>query len=286
MLEMNFGAKHVRISEEEMIEKHNRLLRYARHSNQALENNAKHNVASMHSLIIYETGAVFSFIPKNACSTLRFSLAVANGAIQGQEHFHWIHNNNQTFRASLKELVCAPFTFTVLRDPLLRVASAYMDKVVMRWYPLWRLLDTVDPGMDPDRITFRKFIELIVKGKKLRLDFHWRPQIDFLVYEDYDAYFRFEDFVDAIPLIEKRAGLKIQDTRSIAEHSNNRFDIVDLGCCADMSPAELRRLHREGKTVELKRLYDDTLLAEVQAAYQQDIDLYKRVFSEMPLSLQ
>jgi hypothetical protein len=97
-----------------------RLLRYTRGNLQVLAQNAAHQFASQHALSFYAADAVYSFIPKNACSTMRYTLALANGAISGPRHFNWIHTNNLTFRASLAELAKAKYTFVILRDPYRR----------------------------------------------------------------------------------------------------------------------------------------------------------------------
>ena len=46
-----------------------------------LSENAEHAFAERHALNVYKSNSIYSFIPKNACSTLRLSLAVANGVV-------------------------------------------------------------------------------------------------------------------------------------------------------------------------------------------------------------
>ena len=38
--------------------------------------------SSEHALSIYPINAIYNFIPKNACSSLRYSIAVANGFLE------------------------------------------------------------------------------------------------------------------------------------------------------------------------------------------------------------
>ena len=126
-----------------------RLLRYTQGNLQALVQNAAHQFASQHALSFYAADAVYSFIPKNACSTMRYTVGMANGAIAGPEQFNWIHANNLTFRASLAELAKAKYTFVILRDPYLRVASCFLDKMVD--HPAL-LAESLEPGQGLDRI--------------------------------------------------------------------------------------------------------------------------------------
>jgi hypothetical protein len=95
------------------------LLRFARRNNGALANNHPHQFALNYAMSIYRAAAVYSFIPKNACSTLRFSVALANGCI-GDADVNWVHENNQTFKPSVRELATADYAFVVLRDPFRR----------------------------------------------------------------------------------------------------------------------------------------------------------------------
>jgi hypothetical protein len=63
-----------------------------------------------------EPAAIYSSIPKNACSTLRFSVALANGCVAEGADVNRIHENNETFKPTLAELVRANYAFVVLRD--------------------------------------------------------------------------------------------------------------------------------------------------------------------------
>jgi hypothetical protein len=107
-----------------------RLLRFARRNTAALSGNGAHQFALSHAMCIYQPAAIYSFIPKNACSTLRFSVALANGCVSGESDVNWIHENNETFKPTLAELVRANYSFVVLRDPFRRVASCFLDKFV------------------------------------------------------------------------------------------------------------------------------------------------------------
>jgi hypothetical protein len=70
-----------------------------------LQKNGKHCFAMNFSMILHQKNMLYSFIPKNACSTLRLSTAIESGCIDGIEQGHWIHANNQTFNATLAEAI-------------------------------------------------------------------------------------------------------------------------------------------------------------------------------------
>lgn len=68
-----------------MAENHPRLLRHVPGTLTALGQNQLHKHAADFALTHFASRAVYSFIPKNACSTMRVSLAIANGCIAGSE---------------------------------------------------------------------------------------------------------------------------------------------------------------------------------------------------------
>ena len=105
-------------------------MKYATASLKSIHVNTKHRFAQQHALNLYRKDALYSFIPKNACSTMRLSVAMANGFIKHKRDYNWIHQNNGTFSAELRDLVRCQYAFVILRDPFSRLVSAYLDKIV------------------------------------------------------------------------------------------------------------------------------------------------------------
>lgn len=253
---------------------HTRVLRHARNSLTSLSNNGMFRFAWEKALVHYPSGTVYSFIPKNACTSMRVSLAVGNGMIVNPAtEWNWIHNNNNTFQASLSQLVTAPFTFVILRCPFSRLASAFLDKIVSRNIEFWTLHRAEKQDFSPADITFRQFVQLIAKRSNLWLDPHWRPQQDFLIYEDYDAWYALEHFEAAAADIRRRSGMDVIDTRSLAGHATGG-GIADMGLVADMPAREIEALRASGTRFPQADLYDDALIAQVRELYRGDIGLY------------
>lgn len=250
------------------------LLRYARQEDVALSQNAAHGFAAHYALVHYPSGAIYSFIPKNACSTLRYSMAIANNCIAGPGDWTWIHLNNGTFSAQLPELVRAPFSFVVLRCPHARLASVFLDKIVDKTPELWQLYRLTRDGFDPDLLTFRDFVTLLDEDEMLQVNIHWRPQTDFLVYEDYSRVFALERFREAIPELRAQIGFEVQDARAITGHGTDRVEMIRKGCFADTTLAELAALKRAGRLPAHAQLYDDGLARKVAGLYADDMALY------------
>ncbi|MGZ9811954.1 sulfotransferase family 2 domain-containing protein [Pseudoroseicyclus sp. H15] len=253
-----------------------RRLRYSAESMLALGANPLHKIAARQALVHYPSGSIYSFIPKNGCTTMRLSLAMAHGCISSLDDWHWIHNNNDTFAATLSELVRAPFTFTILRCPHRRLASAFFDKIVGRG-PNYNNLHKVKlRSFDHTILTFRQFVTMLTDPKTLRLDIHWRPQADMLVYEDYDAWLTMERFDDAVRVIGERTGLEVIDARPLRDASTIGLEQMPPGLYADMPIAELERARDGGQLPRVEDLYDDELAATVSRLYASDTALYSK----------
>ena len=105
--------------------KNARLLKNARLEYSAIKNNNQYVFSLKHALSIYPIDAIYTFIPKNACSSLRYSTAIANGFIGDISDIDWIHKNNIAFMPTQREIALASYTFVVLRCPFTRVASCF-----------------------------------------------------------------------------------------------------------------------------------------------------------------
>jgi len=174
-----------------------------------LAQNRDHNFALQWSMMIYQTNTLCTIIPKNACSTLRFSIAKANGCVRDIKDINWIHANNQTFMASTETAAKAAYTFAILRCPYARLFSAYMDKFVEMDVQSWQFRNACDRRFHTHDITFKMFLSELQRMQPSQFDSHWHRQFEFLLYDKYDDYFQFENLQSAIPIIEKNQDWKL-----------------------------------------------------------------------------
>jgi hypothetical protein len=252
-----------------------RLLKHTRKDVRSLRNNAAHQFAAAHALKIYLSNSIYSFIPKNACSSLRTSLAIANQCIGDAAEFPWIHENNETFCATLEDLVTSRYTFVVLRDPFARLASVYLDKVVSRTDVVGSLHRATGRQVDLEDLTFTGFIAILAQGNHRFINEHWRPQSDFLVYENYDDYFAMERFAEAATVITERAHLPIIDARPLTKHGIGSYRLLAPDEDFSAMPAfEIRRLQRDGQCPHPRSLYREETIRKVAQLYAPDIHLY------------
>ena len=259
------------------------LLRYPRKTSAGLAQNAKHRFAANHALVAYRTGAVFTYIPKNGCTTLRYSLALANGVINGPEDFVWIHANNGTFSASLADLVRADMSIVILRCPFKRLASAFLDKFVSYERNAWNFRRSMDDAIDLPDLTFRQFAnELLNLQGLLRSDDHWRPQIDFLVYEDYTHWIGLSELSNSNERLAADTGVQLEDTRSMMRHHLGQKATLD-GAYVDAPLRDLHALMLEGKAPSYGGMYDDALRDVVAKIYKDDLGLVRDNCSAEPI---
>ncbi len=254
-----------------------RFFKYSAQSNAALAQNPKHKFAAQHALNIYKKNAIYSFIPKNACSTMRTSVAYANGCIEDPADFNWIHRNNNTFAANLRELITAEYTFTVLRCPFSRLASSYLDKIVSRNTVAWGYVDARERKVEIEDITFESFVKSMTMPRIKAHNIHWRPQIEFLAYKEYDDYFAIENFSHAVKTLQEKIGLEIIDARKLTNHGVDRYALVHNEDFSAAKPFEFLRMKQEGSFPAPKALYNDELVNIVKQSYKEDFALYNDV---------
>ncbi|MDO6548896.1 hypothetical protein [Pseudoalteromonas carrageenovora] len=71
----------------------------------------------------------------------------------------WVHQNNQTFKPTLKEAATAHYKFVVLRCSLRRLASVFLDKFVAKEPDAWQYRDLLKREVNLDDLTFAQFVK-------------------------------------------------------------------------------------------------------------------------------
>lgn len=252
-----------------------RLLKNAKLEYCQVNQNKMHAFSSSHTLSIYPIGAVYTFIPKNACSSLRYSIAVANGFLDGVEDVKWIHKNNQTFVSTQREVCIANYTFVVLRCPFTRIASGFLNKLVDKTF---NVNDAAGNRID---INFHDFLMVIKSQQRSEMNQHWRNQSDFLHYERYDEYFSLESFPNAIKSLGNH-GLNVYDTRTKLKHDLSALERID-GDFSKLKTDELKKMKDEGCLPNYKSMFGDKEIELINEIYKDDINLYKSHFGKNDL---
>ena len=252
-----------------------RLLKNAKLNYLPTSENNHYTFASIYALSIYPIDTVYTFIPKNACSSLRYSAAVANGFLSEISDIEWIHYNNQTFIATQREIALAKYTFVVLRCPYTRVASCFLDLIVSG------VFDFKDSAGKKLSISFHDFLLIIQSQGRDQRDQHWRNQSDFLHYEKYDDYFSLELFSSAINSLDAQ-GFIVHDTRGTLNHDLSNFNRID-GNFSKSKEVDIKRIKEKGDAPTYRSMFGDEEIKLVNDIYKDDIALYKSHFGEKEL---
>jgi hypothetical protein len=251
------------------------LFKYSAVNHGPLQQNDKHQFAMCYGMNLFNSNSIYSFIPKNGCSTMRLSVAKANGCIDSIEDGHWIHNNNQTFVPTLQDAVRANYKFVILRCPFRRLASLFLDKFVSKEPDAWAYRETLQNNVELDDLTFRNFVRSLKKPFVFNSNIHWRLQTDFLIYEEYSDYFSFENFLQMIATLKKKINFDVIDARELTSHGTNKYQKINDQCYADVASFNIAIMKRNGQCPSHESLYDKELFDLVSRLYSNDIELYK-----------
>lgn len=247
--------------------------------------NSRHQFAAFFAQEIYASGSIYSHIPKNASSTMRYSVALANRLITHNTDISWVYANNMTFVPSLRFQALADYTFVILRCPFSRLASAFLDQIVRRPHMYFMrqrktgLTRHIVDKIVARHITFERFVHKLHHNPAfLRLNAHWRPQVDFLLYEQYDDYFCVEDMACATKTLKEKIDLDVMDTRPLAKHGIDAYKKITVENAFRLTAPQIQEMKRENIIVHPRCLYSAELVKIVADLYVQDIKLYRDKF--------
>ncbi|PWQ96242.1 sulfotransferase family 2 domain-containing protein [Leucothrix arctica] len=248
-----------------------------------LEKNKAHQFALSHSMMLHSKNALYSFIPKNACSTLRLSVAIYNGFVEDTDHRHWIHANNHTFNATLGEAIKTDYTFVILRCPFRRLASVFLDKFVAKEPDAWQYRSLLDYKVKLDDLTFREFVFSLQDADIIEENIHWREQSAFLIYQQYSDYFSLEQLPKAIKTLKQTINFDVVDARSLTSHGTGHYDSLNDQSYADIAAFDIALMKRSGQCPSHESLYDKELIEVVKELYEKDLELYVEKFGKSDL---
>lgn len=259
-------------------------------------------------LVDHKRKFVYAYIPKAACTSIktwlvrsvdfapefaaRLDQAEAAGLTPRDASYPRVHaylDDNASLKHAPRQVVLETladpsyFKFTFVRNPLSRLVSAYLDKVVNVRRPAWRLIRNSQlrhahlgfvaarnwfagqPFLDRERsLTFREFIGQLGRENQERLDPHFRSQSRLIRGLPLDFVGRVEDVRRDFAVVQTRFGIGV----SLAnQHPQNYRDDGGATGVADWTAAEFRT---RSAAPSWPRFYDSPLLARVQTLFAAD----------------
>ena len=245
--------------------------------NESILENKRHELARGNTLVHLKSNSICTWIPKIACSTIRYSIALDNGAIAGLNDLPWIHLNNSSFNANNKELLNAKYAFVILRNPFKRLLSFYLDKICSdkstkedRSYILAK-----NTFKTSNSTTFEEFVNTIYENPSLiSKDIHTRRQCDFLIYKNYNDYFKFEKFQAVKAKLREKIGLELIDTRQSGS-IRTTYEMEEMeGFNYSTTASEANKLLDMNKKPTERNMFTREMIAKVGTIYFSDILLY------------
>jgi hypothetical protein len=215
----------------------------------------------------------YTYIPKNACTTLKATFGLAQGWLTAEAPDY----HGMTAPHWLEGLAAYPLVrhrVVVLRDPFDRLLSAYLHRFVLqrgdpvRESAMGSGLGAAAGVSTAAEVSFAGFLRYLALTPDDRLNEHWRPQRDFLV-GDYTHVVRFDHLVEDLAFL-RDSGITLVVARGHATASR-----ADVGPGWGDRPARaLRRLHKRTGHLPLTRnMYDVELRALVAGRYAEDLEL-------------
>jgi len=264
-----------------------RILKWSHSSFNLIANNPEHLFANTYAAPHYDSDSVFTFIPKNGCTSLRASLAIANGFIPNLDKLDWIHNNNATLgMASFSELQKAKFTAIILRCPYRRITSAYLDKFCRSRIDSKIYMEHLGLSNAAQKsFNFLDFVRSLCLSKNLNFDVHWTPQISFMVYEKYDKYFNLDGDAKLIaPYLQKKCGFNFIDVTKITNNGTRFYEKV--GSYEEYSKIDhshIGKLILSNSAPSYASLFNGEIKEIIRSIYREDIDLFSRELNSSSL---
>ena len=255
----------------------NRTLLKTKGNSSNLQGNKENKFAIKHTSIHYKSNSVCTWIPKNGCSNLRYSIAKQNGGIANIDEIAWIHKNNDSFNTTTREALQADYTYVILRNPFKRLMSFFLDKLCHQqnnqsdgsYDHAFKVFDFTG------NLSFSDFVDYIWENPdSIRCDEHTTPQCDFLLYRRYDSYFAMEKIKEVNQKIEEKTGILIEDIRD----RNSIFTTKGCEYSPDITSTtkadDIRIYLDNNKAPIIENMYTISMIKKVAALYLQDILLY------------
>jgi len=221
---------------------------------------------------------------------MRYSVAIANGLINKHSDIKWIKNNHTTFSPDLRSQVLSDYTFILLRCPFSRLASAFLDKIV-KWPHLYfngkqkrGYIKSKLDNLSLSLVTFEKFVLKLYKNDNfLRSNAHWRPQIDFLLFNDYDDYFCVEEMEVVVKTLKHKINFEVVDARHITKHGIDQHQRIRTENGFLLTTFEILEQKTRNMVVQPKSLFSARLVELISEIYADDIQLYLDNFGKTNL---
>lgn len=224
----------------------------------------------------------YNAIPKNACSSVKATLAHANDGGCFQKTPHELDGR---YRAAPRVIDDTWLRLVVLRDPFERLVSAYLDKMLKPLEPQFKKIVVQaryemgePPPVGDESLSLRQFFYWFRSRPIEATDAHWRPQTALLTFDRFDLAINCGRLADGW----RESGLEaIAPLRPFQAHGTSaKSNWLDANL-VDMPGHHIYGyITTTGEFPPQRCFRNPTLIAEVREYYRRDYDLIGALFGD------
>lgn len=214
-------------------------------------------------LVNHQLQCIYAYVPKAACTSIKSWLLDAGGYPTSVANPHAYLDQHASLakmsRVDAVELLNNPnyFKFTIVRHPLSRLVSAFLDKIAgakrpgvrlirnfhlrhgtLSWGEIWHWIRGGKLLASPLGLTFRQLVEQLVRERPGSIDQHFRSQTDLLRGVPFDFIGRFENLASDFQKIQNRLSCDVPLSK---QHVQKYEPLARNHCVADWPVEHLSR---------------------------------------------
>lgn len=230
-----------------------------------------------------KTKLFVSAIPKNATTNILASLMTREDCINNIRELTPDDLHEKSYMFLIKSYACcftAQHKLLVLRDPVKRVISSFLDRFVIKTNTLSairtseeisKFFPQIQSHLD---VTFSQFVRHVADYPNCYLDPHWRPQIDFVAPVQYTKIITLENR-DSLERFLSSVGCPTIDRK---EHNTTSYHRVPMAGAAYVSVRELKAIANNANTLPDDHSLTPTFIQEsLQSRFADDYNLLAAV---------
>lgn len=238
----------------------------------------------------------YTYIPKNACTTIKKTLGFANGNLTKDDN---IHDPKGLISFSANNILNST-KLIVLRNPFKRLVSAFLDKIARPekqfigmegnkhiFKSQGKKVDEINNLIKSNNTaTFLEFVQYLSKTPDIHLDEHWRSQSSFCMLDDYDLIFPLErleqrwnsSILSKYPI--KKMDLHTTNFGKEVINDTNLFGSEDI--CLLPANFIVKKLKESGLSIDKNLFFKNNEVRELfMDRFADDIFIYKNIFPKL-----
>ena len=236
-------------------------------------------------ILVKDISLMYTAITKSASTVMRYSIAKHLKLVSdtdSKENLDLaISKYNQLRIATLKNKMLAKNRLLIVRDPVERLVSTFLDRIVKK--KTFNLKEfyrtTADINVDLKTFNFDNFLRIL--PNIYNLDKHFFSQSEYILPNfKYNLIFNLKKFGELIKNNEfyKITKLKIIDINSFSDHHLSKCNLKEINNANKISIVELRNLLKKKIIPSYKNFINSQNIKIIENIYQEDYKNFSKYF--------